>query len=295
MPMRILLIDDEPESVKQECLSPLLENPDLYEILTDDGASIQRVQELLESVDIVLLDQHLGPPGSSVTGLSVLREIRSSPEDREAPVILLSKYSDLGGEEVWLQFLRLRVADFISKNTPPEIIKYKIDKEVAHARDKRMLKNLMPTRSPASLVPQDALALIGEKVIADPGTWRYCERLCFEEGPPEEGLANSAVLAVISLALGKISESLALPLGPYNGETLPVQMHVPPHLRDGEITGRGTYPLGAPVRCLREVFAGREDALRRVLEALTVGPPHHVISRLILLHCFESAYQAAVS
>ena len=134
MPTRILVIDDEPESVKEEVVVCVASDPN-YEILTETGASISSVLSHLPSVDIVLLDFRFDLPGQSIDGLSILRQVRANRDGRDIPVILLSRVDDLGGEHVWREFTQsLQVADFVAKSTPPEVIKYKIDREVRAAR-----------------------------------------------------------------------------------------------------------------------------------------------------------------
>ncbi|MBN3039114.1 MAG: response regulator [Candidatus Omnitrophica bacterium] len=83
MAKKILVVDDEPNIIK--VVKSRLE-ANYYEVATATNGEEAVVKALAERPDLILLDVHM--PG--VDGLEALRRIRSKPETRFTPVIMLT-------------------------------------------------------------------------------------------------------------------------------------------------------------------------------------------------------------
>ncbi len=289
MPTRVLLIDDEPESVKQETLQPLVAQPQNYEIIVETGESILTIVDKLDHIDIILLDYRFDFEGQNITGLSILREIRAARGGKDVPVVVLSRVDDLGGPEVWGELTRsLQVADFLSKSTPPEVIQYKIDREIKAARDRKWLEQIRKPPQSVTRLSDRAIRVFRDEIVGSNAIWEYCERLAFEEGPEHARFANTALLGVLGEAIAALEERLQSSARPYSGGMSDVFVHVPapPHERD--LAPGGRYPLGVPTRLLEESFDPTQ--VSQVVAAVGEGPPHQVMFRLLVLHALEALF-----
>ena len=104
-PIRVLVVDDEPALLDIYTTKLKMEN---YDVLTaGDGLSGLELA-LHESPDIVLLDVLM--PGKD--GFEVLRDLRSAPQTKELPVIILS---NLGQEYEVRRGLSLGANRFLTK------------------------------------------------------------------------------------------------------------------------------------------------------------------------------------
>jgi hypothetical protein len=111
-------------------------------------------------------------------------------------------------------------------------------------------------------------------------------RLAFEEGPWHHAYANSILLRALLKGCREISDRLNVPMKAYPGEVVEVPMHRPPHLH--HISASGVYPTDLPISVILELADGDEKRAEEMIEALTEGPPHHVMANIIMVHLAEA-------
>lgn len=111
-------------------------------------------------------------------------------------------------------------------------------------------------------------------------------RLAFEEGPWHHAYANSILLSILLKGCREISDQLNVPMKAYQGEVVEVPMHRPPHLR--HVSTGGVYPTDLPISVILELADGDEKRAEEMIEALTEGPPHHVMANIITVHVAEA-------
>jgi hypothetical protein len=64
-------------------------------------------------------------------------------------------------------------------------------------------------------------------------------------------------------------------------------MHRPPHLRDVPSSG-GAYPIDLPIDILLELTGDDEERVEEMVEVLSEGAPHDVMSNILILHIAEA-------
>ncbi|WP_228061803.1 response regulator [[Phormidium] sp. LEGE 05292] len=116
---RVLIIDDEPDvrAVVQGCLEDVAG----WDVVTAASGQEGLVKVIADKPDGIVLDVMM--PG--MDGLAFLRELRSRPEGRSIPVILLSAKVNLTDPQV---IFELRIKGIISKPFDPFIL----TEEIAH-------------------------------------------------------------------------------------------------------------------------------------------------------------------
>jgi len=72
----------------------------------------------------------------------------------------------------------------------------------------------------------------------------------------------------------------------YQGEVVEVPMHRPPHFH--HISASGVYPTDLPISVILELAGVDEKCAEEMIEALTEGPPHHVMANIITIHVAEA-------
>lgn len=90
MAQKILLLDDDQDTL--QALQLLLERSGYLVYPATTSASVKRWLDERARPDAAILDVNL--KSESVTGLDLCREIKSSPETRQMPVIILSSFAD---------------------------------------------------------------------------------------------------------------------------------------------------------------------------------------------------------
>lgn len=117
MSQTILIIEDDP--YVQRYFKRLFEAHEAaFEIVASGGEGINRAKELKPS--LILLDIMM----PVVNGFQVLAMLKSSPETKDLPVVVLSNFGD---DEAIKKAKALGAVDFIVKSdTPPEELMNKI-------------------------------------------------------------------------------------------------------------------------------------------------------------------------
>ena len=114
----------------------------------------------------------------------------------------------------------------------------------------------------------------------------FTERLAFEEGPWHHPYTNFILLSGLLKGCREISDRLNVPMKAYQGEVVEVPMHRPPHLR--HVSAGGVYPTDLPISVILDLADGDEKRAEEMIEALTEGPPHHVMANIITVHVAEA-------
>jgi DNA-binding response OmpR family regulator len=89
MAKRLLIIDDDPDIL--EILSLIFKAEGYEVILSSDGEETEHIDSILP--DLILLDLRLGNPNKS--GATICTMLKSKPDTREVPVILVSAEKDI--------------------------------------------------------------------------------------------------------------------------------------------------------------------------------------------------------
>ena len=127
-----------------------------------------------------------------------------------------------------------------------------------------------------------------EEIQAFLGGSKRIRRLCraaLHDGPHHRR-ASTGVVAGFIMHLAKMTGSTSE--YEYDGPSIGVEFHVPPHLRGRQ--NRETTSFNLPTRLLTEVFGTEE--LDELVETLIDGPPHDGAANVILMLLFESVYES---
>jgi len=118
MSEKILVVDDEPDIRK--IVSFLLKNWGFEVITAENG--MEGLNTLgNEKPDLVLLDASM----PKMNGFQMLEQIRSNPETRDLPVIMLTANSDTNNIDTAVSY---RIQDYITKPFEPYELQERIDK-----------------------------------------------------------------------------------------------------------------------------------------------------------------------
>jgi hypothetical protein len=126
-----------------------------------------------------------------------------------------------------------------------------------------------------------------KKLLGDGHDLSFAFRLAFEEGPWHHAQANQILVVAFLSGLRRIAARLGVSIAPYEGDVTEIAMHHPPHHR--HIGANGVYPIDLPVNLLIELAGGDEQRAEEMVEALSEGAPHHVMTNVILL-CLAEAF-----
>jgi two-component system cell cycle response regulator len=156
---RILIVDDDPESVELVWQWLALQGHDL--LLARSG------KEALEKIrsmppDLVLLDLRLPPPG----GFEVARLLKQSPETRTIPLVVMTVRRDVASR---VECLRIGVDDFVTKPFHWE----ELDATVQAALEKRRLYTALEEANQQLQAANDQLLKLS---VTDDRTSLYNDR-----------------------------------------------------------------------------------------------------------------------
>ena len=156
---RILIVDDDPESVELVWQWLALQGHDL--LLARNG------KEAVEKIratppDLILLDLRLPPPD----GFEVARLLKQSPETRTIPVIVMTVRRDVASK---VECLRIGVDDFVTKPFHWD----ELDATLQAALEKRRLYTALETANQQLLAANDQLLKLS---VTDDRTSLYNDR-----------------------------------------------------------------------------------------------------------------------
>jgi hypothetical protein len=110
--------------------------------------------------------------------------------------------------------------------------------------------------------------------VPDDADRAFVVRCMLEEGPAHHRGATYALLRLLGEASRRHGRR------PPEGPSLPVPMHVPPHLRR---EADAVFPLELPLAPLRGLGRGGAPAARVLADCLTDGPPHHALANAAMV------------
>lgn len=99
----------------------------------------------------------------------------------------------------------------------------------------------------------------------------FVARCIVDEGPTHHRGASYALIRLLGLALAAAGGPPAA-----RGESAPVALRLPPHLRRGH--DDQNFPLGVPLAALERLAPRGSAAFDNLLECLRDGPPHHALA-----------------
>lgn len=126
---RILIVDTEKENL--ETLKALLSGDFLVDAVSDRQSALTRMRYYGSALSAVLLDTR----AQGMDGMEILRHIRSMPEMRGVPVIVMSGAEDREGT---LLAVRNGATDFVTKPLNAELVRLRIDAAVSRAENERL-------------------------------------------------------------------------------------------------------------------------------------------------------------
>lgn len=140
-----------------------------------------------------------------------------------------------------------------------------------HARDRSLSRFVDRGRIDRLLTPW----------VADDDDRAFALRCLLDEGPAHHRGVNYILLAL----LGELSS----PSGGAPGETAPIPLRLPPHLRDEREhdDDNDAYPLPLPLAPLRRLANDDDKAVEAMVECLTDGPPQHSLANAAMLLLIE--------
>jgi hypothetical protein len=112
--------------------------------------------------------------------------------------------------------------------------------------------------------------------LPDPVDRAFVARCIADEGPLHHRVASLALLRLLGLAVAAVGD-----VAPTTGETLPVPLRLPPHLRRGHADEH--YPLGLPITALERLAPRGSPAFERLVDGLTDGPPHPALANAAMV------------
>lgn len=104
----------------------------------------------------------------------------------------------------------------------------------------------------------------------------FVARCIADEGPVHHRVASLALLRLLGLAVSAVGGPPA-----HSGETVPITLRLPPHLRRGHVDEH--YPLGVPLSALERIAPRGSPAFERLCDGLTDGPPHHALANAAMV------------
>jgi hypothetical protein len=112
--------------------------------------------------------------------------------------------------------------------------------------------------------------------LPDPVDRSFVARCIVDEGPTHHRGASYALLRLLGLALDAAGGP-----PPTRGESAPVALRLPPHLRRGH--DDENFPLGVPVAALERLAPRGTAGFDHLLECLRDGPPHHALANAAMV------------
>jgi hypothetical protein len=125
-----------------------------------------------------------------------------------------------------------------------------------------------------------------KELIGNGRDFAFAYRLACEEGPWHHADANAILLNALLKGICEIANHMEIQISPYDGEVVEVPMHRPPHHRN--LSGNGVYPMDLPVNLIVKLADGDDQRAEEMIEALTEGPPHHVMANILTMHMAEA-------
>jgi hypothetical protein len=110
--------------------------------------------------------------------------------------------------------------------------------------------------------------------VPDEADRAFVVRCMLEEGPAHHRGATYALLRLLGEAARRHGGR------PADGPSVPVPMHVPPHLRREP---DAVFPLEMPLAPLLGLGRGDADSARVLADCLTDGPPHHALANAAMV------------
>lgn len=104
----------------------------------------------------------------------------------------------------------------------------------------------------------------------------FVVRCLVDEGPIHHRGATYALLRLLGLAL----EAVGGPKPPC-GESAPIPLRLPPHLRGGG--DDDSFPLGVPLDVLERLAPRGSAQFAELLDCLRDGPPHHALANAAMV------------
>ena len=304
MAYRLLLVDDEAPDVVDLILKPFVKDH-TYEIAVQ--TQLDDIQwEVIDGSDIILIDYFFR---DKRTGIEFLNMLRRERPGLQTPLIMLSMASEMKEVE-WKNCLYLGIKDFISKSTPPEIIKRKISSLIegeVYRRQCKELKEALSIEEAESSIASLDYGLISS-LVPEAKDWEYMSRIILKTGPIHRQESNGIFLAIFHELLSLSATKMQKEIGTYPYETVeaclqepgPPPHHfgrkghsapLPPHLGERFAISSSKVPLGLPSRLLSMILKNNDEKVTRAGRHLLTGPPHEVFMNILLLHICETLYQ----
>ncbi|MDH4318971.1 MAG: hypothetical protein OEV64_11310 [Desulfobulbaceae bacterium] len=148
-----------------------------------------------------------------------------------------------------------------------------------------MKKKLWRKTNPLESSPNESFFDMKE-LIGNGRDFAFAYRLAFEEGPWHHADSSSILSKALLKGIREIANQLEIQISPYDGEVVEVPMHRPPHHR--HLAGNGVYPVDLPVNLIVKLAEGDDQRAEEMIEALTEGPPHHVMANILTMHMAEA-------
>jgi len=109
----------------------------------------------------------------------------------------------------------------------------------------------------------------------------FVARCIVDEGPIHHRGASYALLRLLGLALAAVGGPPAA-----RGETAPIALRLPPHLRRGHEDEN--FPLGVPLAAIERLAPRGSAAFDHLLECLCDGPPHHALANAAMVSVLDA-------
>lgn len=113
--------------------------------------------------------------------------------------------------------------------------------------------------------------------LPDPTDRKFVARCIVDEGPIHHRGATYALLRLLGLALAAAGGPVAAP-----GETAPIALRLPPHLRRGHADEN--FPLGVSLAALERLAPRGSPEYTALLDCLRDGPPHHALANAAMVN-----------
>lgn len=119
-------------------------------------------------------------------------------------------------------------------------------------------------------------------IIPDAADRRFLVRCVTAEGPAHHRGANYVLLRLLAELLARRGARAGTA-----GRSLPVPMHLPPHLR-GDSPEEQSYPVRLPTGALERLCGGKERELEAMTDCLTDGPPQHAVANVLMVAMLDA-------
>jgi hypothetical protein len=138
-----------------------------------------------------------------------------------------------------------------------------------------------PSRANAASGQRSEIEALLAPWLADPIDRAFVARCIVDEGPEHHRTASYALLRLLGLALDAAG-------GPpeTTGESAPIALRLPPHLRRGHADEH--FPLGVPLAALARLAPRDSAAFERLLDSLSDGPPHHALANAAMVTLLDA-------